>query len=241
MVKLNVKIYGRGMQMLIIIVRTIILYTVILVVMRIMGKRQIGQLQPFELVITIIISELASVPMQNTGIPLINGIIPIIILTLAQIFLSYISLKSEKARGIICGKPSILIEHGKIIETQLAKLYFNINDLLEQLRLKGYPDIQDVEFAILETEGQLSVIPKWTNRPVTPKDLKITVAQETLPITLIIDGEIIRQNLIIAKMNEIELKRNLSSFGFNNYKQILFAYIDSSSKFFCQGKQNAKK
>ncbi|HBM75132.1 MAG TPA: hypothetical protein DD429_06200, partial [Clostridiaceae bacterium] len=114
--------------MIIVIMRSVILYFVVLIVMRIMGKRQIGQLQPFELVITIIISELAAVPMQNTGIPLLYGIVPILILMTAQIMLSFISLKSVKARAFICGRPSILIEDGKIMEKELSKLYFNIND-----------------------------------------------------------------------------------------------------------------
>jgi uncharacterized membrane protein YcaP (DUF421 family) len=227
--------------LLIVMVRAIILYSVVLIVMRIMGKRQIGQLQPFELVITILISELAAVPMQDTGIPLINGIVPILILMFAQIILSYISLKSGKARGIICGKPSILIEDGRIMENQLSKLYFNINDLLEQLRVKGYPDIKDVEFAILETEGQLSVIPKSPKRPVTPEDLSIPVSQEKLPITLIIDGEVIRQNLLIAKVSEGDLKKTLAGNGISDYNQVLFAGLDSSGSFFFQAKQNYTK
>lgn len=227
--------------MLNVIVRSIILYAEVLIVMRIMGKRQIGQLQPFELVITIIISELAAVPMQDTGIPLIYGIVPILILMIAQILLSFLSLKSVKARGIICGKPSILIEHGKIIEGELSKLYFNINDLLEQLRVKGFPDVQDVEFAILETEGQLSIVPKSMKRPVTPTDLNISVDQEKLPITLVIDGKIIKANLPFAKMNEDVLKNTLSKNGALDYKQILFAGLDSSGNFFLQGKANQKK
>jgi len=224
--------------MLVITARTIILYSVILIVMRIMGKRQLGQLQPFELVITILISELAAVPMQDTGIPLINGLIPILILMIAQILLSYICLKSEASRAIICGKPTVLIEDGIIMEKKLANLHFNINDLLEQLRVKGYPDINDVEFAILETEGQLSVIPKSNKRPVTPQDLNIEVTQEKLPITLIIDGKVIKPNLAIAKMNEDTLKEYLINMGLSDYKQVLFAGLDSSGKFFLQPKNN---
>lgn len=227
--------------MLIVILRSVILYAVVLIVMRIMGKRQIGQLQPFELVITIIISELAAVPMQNTGIPLLYGILPILILMIAQVLLSFISLKSVRARGIICGKPSILIEDGKIMEKELSNLYFNVNDLLEQLRVKGYPDVQDVEFAILETEGQLSIIPKSMKRPVTPMDLNVTVNQEKLPITLIIDGEVIKQNLKIALLNEDDLNKLLNKNNVKSYKSVLFAALDSSGKFFYQEKANYKK
>jgi uncharacterized membrane protein YcaP (DUF421 family) len=227
--------------MLIVVARTVILYAEILIVMRIMGKRQLGQLQPFELVITILISELAAVPMQDTGVPLINGIIPILILMVAQVILSYTTLKSEKARGIICGKPSILIESGKIMERQLAQLHYNINDLLEQLRVKGYPDVKDVEFAILETEGQLSVIPKSAKRPVTPEDLSIPVKQDELPITLIIDGELIHDNLVIAKMNENELRNRLGDYNITDYKQVLFAGLDASRNFYFQERQDYQK
>lgn len=227
--------------MLIVIIRSIVLYTVVLIAMRIMGKRQIGQLQPFELVITIIISELAAVPMQNTGIPLIYGIIPIMLLMIAQIVLSFISLKSVKARAFICGKPSILIQNGKIKEEELTKLYFNMDDLLEQLRVSGYPDVQDVEFAVFETEGQLSIIPKSQKRPLTPQDMGLTVPQEVLPITLIIDGKLIKENLPYAKMTEQSLIQQLDLNNIKSIKQILFAGLDSFGNFFYQEKQNYKK
>jgi uncharacterized membrane protein YcaP (DUF421 family) len=175
-------------------VRTLILYIIVIVVMRMMGKRQIGQLQPFELVVAIMISELAAVPMQDTRIPLINGIVPILTLLLAQIALSFISLKSTKARALICGKPSILINNGRINESVLRNEMYTLNDLLEQLRSKDVANIADVEFAILETNGQLSVIPKSQKRPVTPKDLNIPTNYEGLPLDLIIDGDVIHNN-----------------------------------------------
>jgi uncharacterized membrane protein YcaP (DUF421 family) len=167
-----------------------------------MGKHQIGQLQPYELVITILISELAAVPMQDTDIPLINGIIPILTLLLIQITLSLLSLKSAKARRIICGGPSILIENGKIQQPELTKLRYNIIDLLEQLRLKDIPNIADVEYAILETSGKLSVIPKSQKRPVNPEDLKITTLYEGLPISLIIDGNLQRNHMKKSRLTE---------------------------------------
>jgi len=150
---------------LIIVVRTLILYILVVIIMRIMGKRQIGQLQPFELVIAIMISELAAVPMQDKRIPLINGIIPILTLLFAQITFSFIGLKSTRARAIICGRPSILIQNGKINEAELRKEMYSVNDLLEQLRIKNIYNIADVEFALLETNGQLSVIPKSQKGP----------------------------------------------------------------------------
>jgi uncharacterized membrane protein YcaP (DUF421 family) len=227
--------------MILVIIRTLILYLAVVVLLRIMGKRQIGQLQPFELVVIIMISELAAIPMQNTGIPIINGLIPIFILFSSEVIISYISLKSEKARGVICGKPSVVIENSKIVESELTRLRLNINDLLEQLRLKNAPDITDVEFAILETSGQLSVILKSDKRPVEPKDLNIAPPLEGLPITLVIDGRLMRDNLSKSNHDMVWLQGELTKAGVKDIKDILFAGIDTLGQFFCQEKDMARK
>jgi len=204
--------------------------------MRLMGKRQIGELQPFELAVAIMISELAAVPMQDTGIPLINGIIPIITLLIAQLAMSFISLKSVKARGIICGKPSILIENGKINEEKFRSEMFTLNDLLEQLRIKSIPNIADVEFAILETNGQLSVIPKSQKRSITPNDMKIPTEYEGLPLDLIVDGSLNATNLKKAELGENWLKVELGKFGIKRLEDVLFASIDSGGVLYYQKK-----
>lgn len=222
--------------MLVVFLRALILYGIVVFVMRIMGKRQIGQLQPFELAVAIMISELAAVPMQNTGIPLINGIIPIITLLIAQISLSFISLKSVKARGIICGKPSILIENGKIIEENLRSEMYTLNDLLEQLRIKSVPNISDVEFAILETNGQLSIIPKSQKRPVNPEDLQLQTNYEGLPLDLIVDGSIVEKNLKTANLSISWLQGELEKFGVHHLEDILFASLDSNGNIYYQKK-----
>jgi uncharacterized membrane protein YcaP (DUF421 family) len=226
---------------LVVFTRTLILYLLVVIVMRIMGKRQIGQLQPFELAVAIMISELAAIPMQNTGIPLIYGIIPILTLLIAQIVLSFLSLKSSKARGIICGKPNILIENGKIKEENLRRELYTLNDLLEQLRIKNVPNISDVEFAILETNGQLSVIPKSLKRPIIPEDLNLSIKYEGLPLDLVIDGDIIHKNLEKAKLNEDWLSSELARLGINDVKEVLFASIDSSGNLFYQQKSHGKE
>jgi uncharacterized membrane protein YcaP (DUF421 family) len=217
-------------------IRAGILYILVVIIVRIMGKHQIGQLQPYELVITILISELAAVPMQDTDIPLINGIIPILTLLLIQITLSLISLKSATARLIICGGPSILIENGKIQQSELTKLRYSINDLLEQLRLKNIPNISDVEYAILETSGKLSVIPKSQKRPVNPEDLKITTSYEGLPMPLIIDGVLQRKQLKKSHITEDWLQSEISKFGLSNWNQILLASLDTTGRLFIQPK-----
>jgi uncharacterized membrane protein YcaP (DUF421 family) len=207
---------------------------------RMMGKRQIGQLQPYELVIMILLAELAALPMANSGVPLINGVLPILILVLAQVSLSYLSLRSLRAREIICGTPTILIEKGKIIEPELKRIRYNINDLLEQLRAKNMPNIADVEFAILETSGDLSIIPKSQKRPLCPEDMNIATNYEGLPTTLIIDGCLLRDNLPINNLKEEWLKTKLNKLGINGYDEVLFASIDTQGKLFYQKKGGKK-
>ena len=145
---------------MLVFVRTVIIYVLVLIVMRFMGKREIGQMQPFELVISIMIADLASTPMAETGIPILYGIIPILGLLFMHIIISVLNIKSVKMRGIICGKPRILIDKGKIDETALIKENFTINELQERLRVNNVNNITDVEYAILETSGQISVILK---------------------------------------------------------------------------------
>ena len=220
--------------MLLTLIRTLILYAGVVVVMRIMGKQEIGQLQPFELVIALMIADLAAIPMANTGVPLVNGLVPILGLLIAQVFLSYASLKSIRFRGILCGTPSILVKNGQIVETELKRNRYNINDLLEQLRVKNITNIADVEFAILETGGQLSVIPKSQKRPLMPEDLQLSTQYEGIPITLIIDGQIIHNNLEMVNLNESWLSGELAKLGIDNHRKVLFASLDTKCKLFYQ-------
>ena len=226
--------------MLIVIIRTLILYATTVLLLRVMGKRQIWQLQPYELVVIIMISELAAIPMQNTGIPLLSGLIPIFILVAAQVTLSYIALKSERARGVICGTPSIVIENSRIVEDELRRLRLNLNDLLEQLRLKNVADISDVEYAILETSGQLSVILKSEKRPVEPQDLSITPEYEGLPTTLIIDGHVIKENLKKVDLDMNWLQSELGKSGVKNVKDVFFASLDVHKQLYFQLKSSAQ-
>jgi uncharacterized membrane protein YcaP (DUF421 family) len=206
-----------------------------------MGKRQIGQLQPSELVVALVIADLAAVPMANVGIPLINGIIPIITLFIMEELLSYISLKSERARGFICGKPSILIERGIIVEEELRKLRYNLNDLLEQLRLKNFSNIEDIDYAIVETSGQLSVIPKAEKKPVTLKDMNIKANAQHLPVTIIIDGRMISDNLHKIGLSSNWLTNELKKNNIVSSKDVFFAYLNPEKKFVYQLKENSLK
>lgn len=216
--------------MLVVFGRAVVLYILVVIVMRIMGKRQIGQLQPFELVISIMISELASVPMQNTGIPLVYGIIPILTLLILQLLFSFLSIKSIGLRALICGKPTVLIENGQLLESALRNELYTLNDLLEQLRINNCPNIADVEYAILETNGQLSVIPKSQKMPLTPEDMNIQTQKQGIIIDLIIDGRVLAENLNIAGKNRNWLQKQLQKQNYTSPSEIFYACIDTATE-----------
>ena len=180
--------------MLINFFRSIILYVIVLIVMRLMGKREIGQLQPFELAISIMIADLATIPMTDTGIPIGNGIVPILGLLVMHLLISLINLKSTKLREIICGKPRILIHRGKIQEKAMIKERFTINELQERIRSQNIVNLGDVEYAILETSGQITVIEKPNKRHTTPEDFGIMPEYEGIPYDLVVDGKIMFKN-----------------------------------------------
>ncbi|MBU3127007.1 DUF421 domain-containing protein [Clostridium tagluense] len=205
--------------------------------MRMMGKKQIGELEPFELVIALMISELATFPMQDIRIPILHAIIPIITLLFLQVATSFIELKSEKARKILTGAPSILIKNGKIDIAELRYQRFNINDLLEELRLKGYFNLSDIEYAILETSGELSILPKTGNSNITKDDLNLSLTQESLPIPLIMDGNVNFKNLKILEKDETWLNSILKKNNIDGAKDVFIGIIDSKNKFYYQLKE----
>lgn len=222
--------------MLITFFRAIILYIIVLIVMRLMGKREIGQLQPFELAISIMIADLASIPMTEIGIPIFNGIIPILGLLLMHLIISIINLKSLKAREIICGKPSILIYRGKINEKALKKERFTINELQERLRGNDVFNLGDVEYAILETSGEITVIQKPEKRTTIPEDFNITPEYEGIPYDLIVDGKIMYKNLKAIGKNYEWLKKQVQKFNIQP-EQALVVTLDGKGQIFCQKKE----
>jgi uncharacterized membrane protein YcaP (DUF421 family) len=231
---------GGELYMFVVMFRTLILFVLVVLSMRIMGKRQIGQLQPYELAVLIMVSALAAVPMEDIGIPIFNSIIPIILLTSFQVLVSYAAQRSERVRAVICGRPSILIKNGKINEAELRELHLNINDLLEQLRICGYPNIADVEFAIFETNGEITVIPKSQCRPLQPRDLNLPTNYEGLPHPLVVDGNINYENLGKVKLDELWLKDRLRQFGITDVREVLFASLDPEGRLYCQLKEHKK-
>lgn len=226
--------------MLIIFIRSILLYIIVLVVMRLMGKREIGQLQPFELAISIMIADLASTPMADTGIPITNGIIPILALLVMHLIISVLNIKSIKAREILCGKPSILIYRGKINEKNLKKERFTINELEERLRGNNIVNIGDVEYAILETSGQITVIQKPNKRNTIPEDFGIEPEYEGIAYDLVLDGKVMYENLKVLNKDYEWLKKQVGKFGILP-EQALIVTIDGKGNFFCQEKSEKKK
>ena len=219
--------------MIITFVRSIILYILVLLVMRLMGKREIGQLQPFELAISIMIADLASIPMTDIGIPIFNGIIPMLGLLTMHLIISVINLKSMKAREIICGKPSILIYRGKINEEILKKERFTINELEERLRTSNVFNFGDVEYAILETSGQVTVIQKPEKRNTIPEDFNITPEYEGIPYDLVIDGKVMVKNLQQIGKDYNWLKKQAEKFKIKP-EEALIITIDGKNQIFCQ-------
>ena len=162
--------------------RTVILYFLLMVGLRLMGKRQIGELEPSELVLTLIISDLASVPMQDFGIPLVHGVFPIVTLLCLSMLLSFFSLKSIRFRAIVCGQPTVIIREGRVLQQNMARNRFTVDELFEQLRSQGYSDLSSVKYAILETSGQVSILPYTKASPVTPQVMNLEVPDDvTLP------------------------------------------------------------
>ena len=222
--------------MLIIFFRAIFLYIVVLIVMRLMGKREIGQMQPFELAISIMIADLAATPMAETGIPISNGIVPILGLLVMHLAISTLNIKSTKAREIICGKPSILIYRGKIDEKVLRKERFTINELEERLRDNNIFNIGDVDYAILETSGQVTVIPKSNKRAMTPEDFNIEPEYEGISYDLVVDGKVMYKNLEKIGKNYMWLVKQTEKFGIKP-EEALVITIDGNNQFFCQALQ----
>ena len=225
--------------MLITFLRAIILYILVLVVMRLMGKREIGQLQPFELAISIMIADLATIPMSDIGISILNGIIPILGLLVMHLFISYINLKSMKIRGLICGKPSILIYRGKVNEDVMTKERFTVNELQERLRACNINSIADVEYAILETSGQVSVIEKPEKRQLKPEDFNMVPEYEGMTYDLVIDGVVMYDNLKILNKDYNWLKEQINKFGIEP-EDAFIATIDGKNEIFCQEKKHKK-
>lgn len=216
--------------------RTIILFFVTAIVLRLMGKRQLAQLQPYEVVITLMISDLATQPMGDVEIPLLGGVVAILTLLLIHSLLSVLSFASMKMRRLICGRPSVLVRDGKICEKELSRLCFDLSDLMEGIRSQGVIGLHETGSVVLETNGSLSVFPSAGNRPATRREQGLPEKYDGIPLTLILDGKLQDRTMRIAGLEPGWLRRILQAHGIRQDKDVLIAALDTQGMLLVQEK-----
>lgn len=218
--------------------RTVVLYLVLVLVIRIMGKRQIGEMEPAEFVVTMLVANLASIPMQDGAIPIFTGLVPILTVLGVELVLSWMTMRSVPLRRLLCGKPVILIENGKILQENLRRTRVTLDELTGHLREKDVLDVSTVQFAILETDGKLSVFPFPRAKPAVAAEAGVQTKKQYLPVTVIEDGYLSRENLRLAGKDEGWLDRILEQHGATR-KSTLLLTVDDSDKVRWVGKENA--
>ena len=210
------------------LMRTIILYILIIAGIRLMGKRQVGELEPSELVLSLIIADLASVPMQDYGIPLLTGVVPILTLLSLTMILSVIAMKNVRFRALMCGRPSMVIRDGALDQREMSKNRLTLDELLEELRIQGYTDPSAVKYAILETNGQLSVLPYANQKPPTARELKVPVEEGGLPRVVVSDGRLLEHNLKALGHDRPWLDRQLTQRGCRDISGVFLMLVDET-------------
>ncbi len=226
--------------MLIVLIRTLIVFFVLLFAMRLMGKRQLGELEINELVIAILISNFAAHPLQDIAIPLMNGLLPIIILLCCELIISGLVLKSPRARVVICGKPSILVAKGKIDQREMQKNRFTLDELAEELRNQSVVDISSIQYAVLETDGKLNVILYPSERPVCPAQLGIEVPNASYPVIVINNGELMKENLPLTGRDENWLHAELKRRNVKRISDVYYMTVDSLGNIYFEKKETAR-
>ncbi len=221
--------------MLTVLIRSVVLVCFAVFAMRLMGKRQIGQLQPFELVVAIMIADLASTPMESLDTPLWRGVIPLMATVALHQLFTLLSLKSQRMRAFFSGRPTVIIQNGKIDHQALEKLCFNLNDLLEELRTGGILTPTEVGTAIMETSGKLSVFPASQARPATTEELKVKTGYEGIPLTLVMDGRLEKDNLPLCGKDAAWLSERLKKMGYARIQEVLLCYLDTDGKMTAHG------
>ena len=221
--------------------RTLVLYTVLIVGLRLTGKRQIGELEPNELVLTMLLSDLAAVPMQDFGIPLINGVLPIVTILCLSVLMSLLSLHSVRFRSLVCGEPTVIIRHGELQQQAMRRNRLTVDELMEELRCQGVTDLTAVKYAVLETSGQLSVLLYPKDQPLTPRQAGVTVADELfLPRVIINDGRLLRDNLRAAGYEEKWLRKQLKKAGAQDTREVFLLTVDEAGSVVCIRKEGTK-
>ena len=225
--------------MIVTVLRCVIIYIVALIVIRVMGKRQIAQMQPIDVVITLIIADLATIPMSDQSVPLLSGIIPLLVLTVLHFLTTFLSCKFLKVRKLVNGKPIILISPEGILEDNIKKLNMTIADVMEASRYAGYMSLEDVNYMIMETNGNISVLPNSDATEVVRSDLKIEMQDDKLPVVLISDGKLSNENIEITKVDEKKLLDFLSSYN-ATYKDVIIMHYASDGSIYLQIRNKGK-
>lgn len=226
--------------MAIIFIRTLILYFTILISMRIMGKRQLGELELSEFIVAALVADLAATPLQEIGTPLLNGLIPILTLFCLEIIIAGISMRSIKARRFVFGNPEILIENGRIDGEKMRKNRFTIDELMQELRQQGITDLTEIEYAILETNGKLSVILKKDSAPVTPKTMNIPAESDGYTHIIINDGRVLDNNLKLLGRDRGWLKKELKNNNVSSQSEVYLLTLSETGKVYLQRKEEKK-
>lgn len=226
--------------MSIMLIRSVIIYIITFIIIRLMGKRQVGEMQPFEFVITLIIADLACIPMAELAVPLIHGIVPILALFLLHFFICFLSRKSMLFRYAITGRPAIVINPNGIDYKELRKLNMTIDDLMESIRGCEYFSVDEIAYAIIETNGKLCVIPKAGNQPILREDIGVKAEPSAMPVNLIMDGKVLKENLQLANIDDKFLNKYYKKVNAATAKQILLFTIDNNGKIFIQPKKKNK-
>jgi uncharacterized membrane protein YcaP (DUF421 family) len=218
------------------IIRVVLFYFVILLSMRLMGKREIGQLSIFDLVVSVMIAEVSAMSLESSDASITRGLFIIGILILLQIGMSWLTLKSVTMRSLIEGQPTLIVSSGKIRDKEMRRTRYSMSDLMTQLREKNIASVADVEFAVLETTGKLSVFPKAEKNAVTPTDLGLVVPRTGLPLCLIVDGIVMDENLEKIGKTRMWLKTQLEKHGFRDFRKVFYCSVDNQGKFYVDPK-----
>lgn len=218
------------------LLRSIIIYICVLIVIRLMGKRQVGEMQPFEFVVTLIIADLACIPMAELSVPLLHGIVPIVTLMIVHFLICFLARKIQFARYLLTGKPAIVINPNGINYKELKELNMTLDDLIELMRGCNTFKFEEIAYAIIETNGNLCIIKKAEYETVTREDLKIKVSQSSLPLNIIMDGRLITENVKLTGINDNFIKECLTKSNIKNIPDVLLMTLDNSGSVFIQAK-----
>ncbi len=216
--------------MLTAVVRAAILYLLIIIGIRLMGKRQIGQLEPSELVLSLLIADLAAVPMQDFGIPLLMGAIPILTLLCLSTVFSAAAARSIRFRALLCSRPSIVVQDGRILTREMARNCFTVDELMEELRVAGVTDLKTVKYAVLETTGRISVLLTADEQPVTARQMGLRPRETGLPLIVVSDGRVLSENLAIRHLSEGWLMDQLRARGIADVRDVFLMTVDEQDR-----------